>query len=859
MSKRLKYAKLRLAKPAADNPPSHGAGVEEVKTTGLLDVGACSRLIGKPSKYFSNDLEEPTASQQTFIEYASEPLMDNNGESSEPNTRRRTQEVPECNPLDGPKLPKLRKKALGDDDFEEAKSSTSSQTKPTKVQRAAKKLKAPKRPKNQGDIRKVFRKYKNDHEVLHKLLKEHSVSEQIDPEQLQMALAMSRSLVDYECGLNPVAGEEMQEQQLASSSSSIQERRIVEKISAPSQVTTESTSLNDNGSVHQVPIDLVLSEGLCNKAVQNEQCMSVAEQGDASATAKNSNCHIATVPSKDLSFNRIAIKARLTEALRGDSNMVETVSLVGDTESVKELDTSASNSNEVISSSPSKVNCTQPSDTQDDVLVISDDEINYSIRDVLPRDAPRDIACAKNGTENSLNNDLNITVPYYDGHTTSQNESVVTNSTSSGSQAVMQSDCEVVTICSSESDMVSAVVEGADSTFAYLDNLVKQFNLPPLRAQLSASKCHSPPKQLEAVLNLSSQTRTIQYATDAENVLTDEQQSPDSTSKAHAKNTKQGNVISENLDNYLNYYEEPNFEEHEIEAESQACERPEKDSCLTSILASSAKPFSRAKSSTQLDSPTNCVTLKRIASESSIGCSSTPQDKELASDKRQKGDEFVDKFNDLKAAVPVIAPPEYVINTSIVKTDAPAYTAMSASEIDRELYKFGLKALTRSKAIRVLNYLFEQMHPYVDVLEDTAEDPKLSVDSQKASAKGHKHISSVSTNIGHEKPAKCAFKLNVNEAEYFLPSKPRKKIHWCAVPLHISFFNLASESENLQRQILRYEPVNLDDIYKNLKNAGLRYETNDLIAFLDKHCITFRTVSGSGDRVAKTASKNGSK
>ncbi|XP_058064883.1 structure-specific endonuclease subunit SLX4-like [Anopheles bellator] len=72
---------------------------------------------------------------------------------------------------------------------------------------------------------------------------------------------------------------------------------------------------------------------------------------------------------------------------------------------------------------------------------------------------------------------------------------------------------------------------------------------------------------------------------------------------------------------------------------------------------------------------------------------------------------------------------------------------------------------------------------------------------------------------------------------------------WCAVPLHVSFFNLVSESEVLQRQILRYEPVSLDNIYATLKDAGLRYETNDLIAFLDKHCITFRSgASGEGER-----------
>ncbi|XP_052894305.1 uncharacterized protein LOC128301731 isoform X4 [Anopheles moucheti] len=70
---------------------------------------------------------------------------------------------------------------------------------------------------------------------------------------------------------------------------------------------------------------------------------------------------------------------------------------------------------------------------------------------------------------------------------------------------------------------------------------------------------------------------------------------------------------------------------------------------------------------------------------------------------------------------------------------------------------------------------------------------------------------------------------------------------WCAVPLHISFFNLVSESNVLQRQILQYKPFYLDEVNGLLKQAGLRYETNDLIAFFDKHCIAFRIAASCGD------------
>uniref|UniRef100_A0A182UUV9 Structure-specific endonuclease subunit SLX4 n=1 Tax=Anopheles merus TaxID=30066 RepID=A0A182UUV9_ANOME len=128
---------------------------------------------------------------------------------------------------------------------------------------------------------------------------------------------------------------------------------------------------------------------------------------------------------------------------------------------------------------------------------------------------------------------------------------------------------------------------------------------------------------------------------------------------------------------------------------------------------------------------------------------------------------------------------------------------MSTPEIERELFKYGLKSLQRPKAVRVLNYLFETMHPYV-VIEERKEDANIQLGELES-------IPTASQGV-------------------------RKKL---------------SESEALQRQILRYEPINLDDIYGILKDGGLRYETNDLIAFLDKYCITFRTAASSGDRTAK--------
>uniref|UniRef100_A0A182UG37 Structure-specific endonuclease subunit SLX4 n=1 Tax=Anopheles melas TaxID=34690 RepID=A0A182UG37_9DIPT len=210
-----------------------------------------STANGKTSRYFAKAGADVCAEEDTFIVIHSEESGEENEVRSEQGSRRRTQKPPEACPNDGPKLPKLRKKtaegnalisnflasqpsqkAEGDDDFEEAKvGSPKLQPKKTKVQRAVTKkpAKAPRRPKNQADIRKVFKKYKNDHEVLQELLKEHSAAEQIDPEQLQIALAMSRSLADQECSNHPTTSAALggEEAQMANSSGTSEERRIV--------------------------------------------------------------------------------------------------------------------------------------------------------------------------------------------------------------------------------------------------------------------------------------------------------------------------------------------------------------------------------------------------------------------------------------------------------------------------------------------------------------------------------------------------------------------------------------------------------------------------------------------------------
>ncbi|XP_050073530.1 structure-specific endonuclease subunit SLX4 [Anopheles maculipalpis] len=1223
MSKRLKFAKLRLAKPIDAGAPPMGVVPAEA------NVCTNSTVCGKTSKFFTGGVENASTEEQTFIMIHSDDSGEDNETVKEESSRRRTQKAPKASPTDGPKLPKIRKKACDgnalisnflqsqpnqtegarDDDFEESKSGKGSQSRPTKVQRVAKKTttKAQKRPKHQSDIRKVFKKYKNDHEVLHELLKVHSASEQIDPEQLQIALAMSRSLADQEVNELPTtSGETLgTDCAIASCSGSSEERRIVsirttleqfgfrcknsytdydlnvifgsasaknvkkikykratnlvprsreelstfidsqakklfplemierneeestskqresiqshlnnlfwiaqtelpseqlmekfyvpellevnpapvgcmlkdwskipgrestpdrendarsmedngartqspdlfndseavnnagdidpieeqligdtsaektdqtnvgenddetahseevviinssnessctkpnenahflkkkspegtendvnkqctkfnqvmennsppscdtdrfaaeeeiakeqietvvhddnteededkfvtafemsqcqqtdfhqssenifddsdpnpmvsfevysseeEKISAASQVLTRTTSSNgDIVTTDKVSRDVEEEEdsGKCNTLEKNDgDCLNIPVEEETGNTVEKDNISYGMMEprfpaEKELSFHRLAIKARLSEAMEGMASAVETVDLIKD---APVIDKPESNLEEMEENLPTATQGSQLNDTQeDDVLYISDDEVNYSIRGESSRVPTLEAGSAD---EEISKEDPDMTIRY-------QVEEPIRQSIDNFNDLPLSPQClsfaevepEIEVISSKDADDERIVV---DSTFAYLDHLVKEFNLPPLKPKPRVENCLNKRENGKFISQPIGKTVTLSQ----ENVpidcnysishgsigieAIDEKQHERRNAESHwDASASRHNVpeISDELTKYLNNYDEPNFDDHAIAAEMIASQSPVIDN-----VVAGGKVLSRVKSSIQFDSPRNRTALKRTVSESKLHSFSTLNEKDVS--KPLNCNNFGDKFNELKTATVNMAPTEYIISTSNVNQMPPAYEDMSTPEIERELFKYGLKSLQRSKAIRVLNYLFDAMHPYVMLVE--RQDKNLPIarkehtfPEEEGSNQQKNQISTACTSIVLKMPRRCAFKLDVTVTEYFLPSKPRKKMAWCAVPLHISFFNLVSESESLQRQILRYEPINLDDIYAMLKEAGMRYETNDLIAFLDKHCITFRTSSSSGDRSAKGKTKDGNK
>lgn len=195
---------------------------------------------------------------------------------------------------------------------------------------------------------------------------------------------------------------------------------------------------------------------------------------------------------------------------------------------------------------------------------------------------------------------------------------------------------------------------------------------------------------------------------------------------------------------------------------------------------------------------------------------------------------------------------DYIVDT---ETDFPEpdYKNMTPVELKQELFKFGVRSLPVKKAVELLEFIYDQIHPKIRIAADEEIDAN---DSRRVM-----NITDIASNIGVQDDDDFVFQPGlVDDEEFMLPKVRRSKVSFegflqihqiirffrqqtptCAIPLHISFYNMVRSNEKLQKFILEFRPVELDQIHKHFRKFGLSYQPNDLIGFLDKRCITFKT------------------
>lgn len=206
----------------------------------------------------------------------------------------------------------------------------------------------------------------------------------------------------------------------------------------------------------------------------------------------------------------------------------------------------------------------------------------------------------------------------------------------------------------------------------------------------------------------------------------------------------------------------------------------------------------------------------------------------------------------------------YTIKTKNVQSK-PDYKNMTLAQLTEELKKFGLKKLSRQRAVFILDHIYKQTHPVFNEINGNlfieeekktkTKSPKRKVVKKKVSSSQptcSKYLDleinelSQNTEISPEENFSANLLVDdgtcaeIENEEYFLPSKPRGKMNSCAVPVHIAFYNKAKSDKKLRESILCYEPINLDKLYLFFKGIGLRYEPNVSLCFLFfNSCLIF--------------------
>lgn len=61
------------------------------------------------------------------------------------------------------------------------------------------------------------------------------------------------------------------------------------------------------------------------------------------------------------------------------------------------------------------------------------------------------------------------------------------------------------------------------------------------------------------------------------------------------------------------------------------------------------------------------------------------------------------------------------------------------------------------------------------------------------------------------------------EDDLIFESKPSLKVASCRLPFHIAFHNYVCTKSDLKFQILTYEPIQVETIYKDFRELGFKY------------------------------------
>lgn len=231
-------------------------------------------------------------------------------------------------------------------------------------------------------------------------------------------------------------------------------------------------------------------------------------------------------------------------------------------------------------------------------------------------------------------------------------------------------------------------------------------------------------------------------------------------------------------------------------------------------------------------------------------------------------------------------------------TPMPDYKNMSLPKLKKELQKYGVRPISRRKAIILLQHMYEQTHPLVTdseaessfsetpqhktsrcALDETNLCKKVITKSKKSlnAAKGSMYrktgikndkatemkdmfkdvveenklnssqSSSTSTDCSEYECFEESLMLETGEDEDFTPTQQ--------ADLRSQVLLFITTDPELHQKVLLYEPIFVEELLTSLKTNGVKCSMKNLLEILDDQCITFRTQPGQRNRARTRRSK----
>ncbi|XP_034946991.1 MATH and LRR domain-containing protein PFE0570w [Chelonus insularis] len=179
-----------------------------------------------------------------------------------------------------------------------------------------------------------------------------------------------------------------------------------------------------------------------------------------------------------------------------------------------------------------------------------------------------------------------------------------------------------------------------------------------------------------------------------------------------------------------------------------------------------------------------------------------------------------------------------------------SYDQLSSPELQKRLTSFGLKNQERHRAVKLLNFIWDQMHPLVpeNLIPHDARNNHSDVDNDKNKNLGKNRYSNLRKTNEKDSSEDDSKDEEVNrlhrtgfpeEFEFSDDDDGNNDENHLIKKLQQSFEKLLEKDCILHRKILMYEPISLDIFSEKLKESGFIVKPKILADFLNSECISF--------------------